>query len=308
MVSVTDVHAVDPGRISLLIECCIQAYNAFDSEDPSRCKRVGITPPDGFELLDHWSGVDAVFGFDKTVECFGLLFRSTTPPWRYVFAFRGTSSALDALDDCGVEPHCFVPFDTTMPVPADAHVESGFHSVYRNGNGSVAPMQHQLFALIDKYRQSDRPIDEILVTGHSLGAALSQLFTLDLTLSRPSLRTMNVNFAPPRVGNSAFVTLCENHQQQPTLRVQNTHDMVPHLPPAELGFRHTRAVLLIAFHRSDEIGRLDLKASHSVVNYQAVIRCAEQQEKGICAGRHLPASDGKEVIFSEPPRVDSELF
>lgn len=92
MVHVTDIHEVNAERIGLLIECCIQTYNTFSDKDLSHCERARVTVPDGFELLDCWSGVDSVFGRDETVETYGLVFRSSTAPWRYVFNQIGSYS------------------------------------------------------------------------------------------------------------------------------------------------------------------------------------------------------------------------
>ncbi|MCU7843244.1 MAG: lipase family protein [Candidatus Thiodiazotropha sp. (ex Monitilora ramsayi)] len=298
----TDIREVDADRIGLLIDCCIQAYNAFDVENVSQCARTNVVAPEGFELLDCWSGVDAVFGRDKTLETYGLVYRSTTAPWRYIFAFRGTDSALDMLDDCGVEPQAFLPFDSEIGVPAGVRVESGFNDIYQKGDRTVASMQRQLFTLIDKYQASLKPISEIYVTGHSLGAALSQLFTLDLALSRPTISAKNVNFASPRVGNGAFVSFFEECSLHPTLRVQNIYDAVPHLPPAELGFEHMPSVYLIAFHSTGMLGKEDLKASHSSLNYKAVINCAAENDEGICLAGCLLV-EGKASICSERPDV-----
>jgi hypothetical protein len=301
----TDIRKANPERIRLLIDCSIQAYNAFSDKDRSQCDRSRVTTPEGYELLDCWSGVDAVFGRDKTIETYGLVFRSTTAPWRYIFAFRGTDSILDILDDCGVESQAFTPLESNTPTPADVRVESGFNDIYKSDDGAVDSMQRQLFALIDKYQSSTRPIGQIYITGHSLGAALSQLFTLDLALSRPDIPSENINFASPRVGNGAFVRLCEKHSSHPILRVQNTYDAVPHLPPEELGFKHTSSVYLIAFHSTDLLGKKDLMESHSSLNYKAVIACAGKSEEGICAANHLQVG-GEKSISSELPSLGND--
>ncbi|MCU7930044.1 MAG: lipase family protein [Candidatus Thiodiazotropha sp. (ex Codakia rugifera)] len=302
MVCVTDIRKINADRVGLLIDCCIQAYNAFIGINASQCIRDRVTSPEGFELLDCWSGVDAVFGRDKTVETYGLVFRSTTAPWCYIFSFRGTDSALDMLDDCGVESQRFAPFDPNIGIPADVRVESGFNDIYKSGDGAVAPMQRQLFALIDKYQASTKPISEIYITGHSLGAALSQLFTLDLALSRPAVPTVNINFASPRVGNGTFVSFFEEKSPYPLLRVQNMYDAVPHLPPTELGFEHMPSVYLIAFYGTDMLGKTDLKVSHSSNNYKAVLKCAGESSEGVCSAKYLLV-DGKESICSERPSV-----
>ncbi len=298
MVCVADIRKVNADRVKLCIECCIQAYNAFLGK---RAPTSQVVPPAGFELVDSWTGVDAVFGRHKTVEPFGLVFCSKTPPWRYIFAFRGTDSFLDMLDDCGVEPQAFTPFDAAVGVPADVRVESGFNDIYKVDDGDVASMQHQLFALVDKYQASTRPINEVYITGHSLGAALSQLFVLDLALSRPTIAMESINFASPRVGNGAYVDFVEQRCPCSILRVQNKHDAVPHLPPAELGFEHTPSVYLIAFYSTDILGKKDFMASHSSINYQAVITCAGENGEGVCSAKRLVVPQGKAPICSEHP-------
>ncbi|MCG7904680.1 MAG: lipase family protein [Candidatus Thiodiazotropha weberae] len=303
MASENDIRKLNAERIELLIECSIQAYNALSESQRAQCAVDKVTPPGGFELIDSWSGVDSLFGRDKSVETYGVVFRTTSAPWRYVFAFRGTDSILDMLDDCGVEPQAFVPFESNTPVPDRVRVESGFNDIYRIGNGSDASMQTQLFALIDKYRHASRPLSKVYITGHSLGGALCQLFTLDLALSRPDIRTENINFASPRVGNQAFVDFYGAQTHHPILRVVNVHDAVPHLPPTELGFRHHPSAYLVAFHATDILGKMDLKVAHSSDNYQAVISCASSSGVGSCSNKQLQVAEDL-TISSEIPALD----
>ena len=72
-------------------------------------------------------------------------------------------------------------------VPADVRVEAGFWDVYTTGDGATPSMQRQVSALLDRYAASDHPIFELWITGHSLGAALSTLFALDVALCRPAI-------------------------------------------------------------------------------------------------------------------------
>ncbi|MCG7931282.1 MAG: lipase family protein [Candidatus Thiodiazotropha weberae] len=303
MASENDIRKLNVERIELLIECSIQAYNALSETQLAQCAMDKVAAPAGFELIDSWSGVDSLFGREKTVETYGVVFRTRSAPWQYVFAFRGTDSTLDMLDDCGVEPQAFVPFESNAAVPDPVRVESGFNDIYRSRNGSVVSMQAQLFALIDKYRHSSRPLSEIYITGHSLGGALCQLFTLDLAISRPDIRAENINFASPRVGNKAFVDFYGKQTRHPTLRVVNVHDAVPHLPPSKLGFRHHPSAYLVAFHATDILGKMDLKVAHSSDNYQAVIRCASSSGIGICNNKQLQVAENL-TICSELPELE----
>jgi hypothetical protein len=303
MVSENDIRKLNAERIELLIECSIQAYNALSKGNVSQCATDQVTAPSGFQLIDSWSGVDSLFGHDKTVETYGVVFRSTAAPWRYVFAFRGTDSTLDILDDCGVDPQAFAPFSSNCQVPDQVRVESGFYDIYRYADGAVASMQEQLFALVDRYMNSAKPIDKIYITGHSLGGALCQLFTLDLALSRPEISGENINFASPRVGNQAFVDFYCAQTHHSTLRVVNVHDAVPHLPPTKLGFRHHPSAYLVAFHARDMFGELDLKVAHSSDNYQLVIQCASNSGVGCCSNKKLQAAEDLSIC-SEVPEVE----
>lgn len=303
MEGITDLSEVDSGLVNRLIDCSIQAYHSFAGRSAAVCQQDRVVPPEGYELLDSWTGVDAVFGRDKTVETYGLLFRSVAPPWAYIFAFRGTDSLMDMLDDLGVESQALAPFDCKVDIPADVAVEAGFHDVYRTDDGATASMQQQLFDLVDRYQISGKPIHRLYVTGHSLGAALSQLFTLDLGLSRPDIPVTNINFASPRVGNAAFVDLYEQHAAGTTLRVRNTHDVVPDVPPEELGFCHVQAVYRVAFYSSGLLGRLNLLSCHSSLNYRAAVAWAMQ---GGCAKAQLHVTGAKTALCCEMPVSESQ--
>jgi hypothetical protein len=124
--------------LCLLIDASIQAYRAF-----------GATPdpvaPAGYEVVDTWRGVDALFGKDRHVESYGVVFRSVEKPNRYVFAFRGTASFEDGLDDLGARDHPFAPAGPKVPtvpanvphVPAEVRVEAGFWDVYTTDDGAT---------------------------------------------------------------------------------------------------------------------------------------------------------------------------
>src|SRR5712672_762757 len=174
------VQPNDWQKVLLLIGASIQAYRAFDN------KPKPPEAPPGCETVDTWSGVDSVFGDDRTVETYGIVFRTTAAPYRYVFAFRGTDSVLDLIDDLGAEKKPFTPFDPSIAVPAGVRIEDGFADVYNETDGATPSMQQQVFALLDRYAASaDHPLAELWITGHSLGAALSEVFSLDVALSRP---------------------------------------------------------------------------------------------------------------------------
>lgn len=290
---ITTINETNKHYITLLINASLQAYNAFDASHPMECQTSKITAPDGYEFVDYWTGVDSIFSHDKQGEVYGVIFRTTQAPYEYIFSFRGTTSLLDMIDDLGVESCKFSAFKSATVIPQKVTVESGFYDVYTSCSSQIPSMQSQLFEFIERFQKSDKPIHRLLITGHSLGAALSELFTLDIALSDSAIIAQTINFASPRVGNQHFVDFYmqqpaqKNHDTQ-TLRVQNTYDIVPCLPPKEFGYQHIPQAYLIAFYKDCWSGKLDFIDSHSALNYQAVVKCASKNEQGICTKSKLP--------------------
>ena len=196
----TNIKETNKTKTLLLIEASLQAYHAFDEKHPTTCQNDKIISPIGYDFVECWSGVDSLFSRDKTVEIFGAVFRSTTAPYTYIFAFRGTTSILDILDDLGAEQTNFTTYAPEVDIPSGVKVESGFFDVYSTSDGSTPSMQDQLFQLIDKYGSSNQPIHELFITGHSLGSALCELFTLDIALSRPGYCCIHHQLCLPSIG------------------------------------------------------------------------------------------------------------
>ena len=278
---------IDRNKALLLVETSIQAYNAFDKQKPSECNSAKVIPPKGYDFVECWTGVDAVFNVDKTVECYGAVFRTQQSPYTYIFAFRGTDSTEDLIDDFGANSAKFLPYNSEASVPADVWVESGFYHIYSDSDGNTTSMQNQVFALVEKYQASEKPIEQLYITGHSLGCTLSTLFTFDLALSRPNIKASSYNFASPRVGNQAFVDFYQQQapQKDPetrTIRIQNVYDKVPCVPLKIEEYRHLPYAYLVAFYRDNLMGKFDIVDNHSVQNYQTVLKCAFESETGFC--------------------------
>lgn len=284
-----------------LADASNQAYNLFDSDNPTHPYVEKVTALTGFEYINSWTGVDEVFDRDKTEEVYGAVFRSTQDPTHYLFAFRGTASTLDVLDDLGAEHHSFEPYRGGVKVPDGVKVEAGFYDVYRTAMDKKPSMQTQLFNMVDQYQKSEHPIQTLWVTGHSLGAAICQLFTLDLAISRPRIEFLNINFASPRVGNSDFVKFYESTSAKNTIRVQNTYDKVPCVPPHAMGYAHTSEALLIAFYKQGLLGKLDYLHCHSMDNYQAVVNLASDSEDNWWKSGELKVAANHETLELKKP-------
>jgi hypothetical protein len=300
---------IDPAIASLLIDASIESYYALDPHAPAKCNPRNVTSPTGYDLVGCWTGVDTVFSISNQVECFGVVFRSQAAPYTYIFSFRGTYSMLDVLEDADFwEQDYFVPFQAS-PSP-EAKVSSGFWSIYNTAVSGTHSMQKQLFDLLGKYHASAQPIHRLLITGHSLGAALCELFTLDLALSAyRDITYSNYNYASPAVGNPAFAELYDSQPREKdpatqTLRIQNTYDRVPCSPPDIIPgcvYQHVGAAYLIAFYNTDWVTPYALLYNHQALNYQAVLACAFTSQGGVCLNDNLPVpSDGETLVSLQP--------
>jgi hypothetical protein len=173
-------------------------------------------------------------------------------------------------------------------------------------------MQQQMFSLIDTFNASDKPIHQLYITGHSLGSAVCELFTLDIALSRPDVKASNYNYACPRVGNAKFVNFydkqaAQQNTQTRTLRIQNTYDKVPCVPLEDMGYQHIPYAYLIAFYKQSWFGieKFNLLARHSALNYQAVLQCAANSGSGICIDNKLEVPGNHYAVTSKRPDADS---
>jgi triacylglycerol lipase len=138
-----------------------------------------------------------------------------------VLAFRGTEYLHDWLDDFDFIP---APY---APVPGRGTVHQGFQLAY-------LAIRDNLMKLLNQHAAG---FQEILITGHSLGAALCALATLDILNLNPNLSPVVYTWAEPRVGHDDFVNFFNTHVNI-CYRVVNLWDVVPHLPPSIASYEH----------------------------------------------------------------------
>jgi pimeloyl-ACP methyl ester carboxylesterase len=81
--------------------------------------------------------------------------------------------------------------------------------------------------------------NNIICTGHSLGAAMAQIAALDLSETFASANVSSVTYGTPRTGNYDWQQYWATTLKGQTGRIVHYHDIVPHLPPEALLFHHT---------------------------------------------------------------------
>ncbi len=210
---------LDPALTMTLADASLAAYMDFDT--PNYKPQLN-----GYTFFGRFTGWDDWFWTDGRVERFGLIFKSQTVANRFIVAFRGTDSDSDALEDAFFEYSTFKPYrNSVSPIVND--VSSGFNGIYSTKGGSMTQtMQQQIFGMLQSQQMS-----EVYITGHSLGGALSHLFTLDMCISFPNVKIQTINFASPKVGGGYWSRACSNAgATQKITRVINYWDLVPDLP------------------------------------------------------------------------------
>ncbi|WP_295965531.1 lipase family protein [uncultured Xanthomonas sp.] len=276
-----------PPQLTLAMAAAsIAAYAAYEGKP--------VSAPSDYRLVARWSGWDGD-PLGGSEELFGLLFRSTATAGTYLFAFRGTDSDLDIYEDLDFSTTAFVPSaGTVTPVP---QVSAGFYGIYNGRGGAMrASMRAQLFALLEHFAPT-----RVYVTGHSLGGALSQLFSLDLALSRPGLPSRNINFCSPMVGDASWEQAYAAHiAAADSTRCYNYWDYAPSLPPSTFGYASVGQAFRTAY---DVNGAWfpHLLARHSIANMQIVLQHALWQTPQAWSGTFADQTDPQRLMRSQIP-------
>lgn len=138
-------------------------------------------------------------------------------------AIRGSSNIENWMENLDV-------LKTTYPYCSGCEVHTGFYLAYHD---IKAKMMSSMVNLYQKH-----PSAKILITGHSLGAAIATLAFVDL-YSQFGKIDYFYTFGSPRVGNENFANyLNKGFGDVFKARVTHYKDPVPRLPFQNMGFLH----------------------------------------------------------------------
>ena len=138
-------------------------------------------------------------------------------------AFRGSSSILNWIDDAEAVR---ITYDTFPD--CDCSVHSGF---YKATNHLKKGTIESVIKLQQKYG-----FHNVVVTGHSLGAAIAQLISMELYAV--NIDNQVFNFGQPRIGNSDYAAFVNKLTAGILWRFTHNKDPVPHIPFTSLGYLH----------------------------------------------------------------------
>jgi hypothetical protein len=268
------------------------AYTMFKDPqggDPLRPEPAGI--PDGYEL-GAWIHMSDFFLNLETPQFYGIVVHGLANPDARVIAIRGTEGALEWFDDA------FAFLTPFRQVPAAGKVARGFDKIYSSlkivkrilpreralvapgavaapetFSGSFAEQLEQLAISRERARGvapsategRERPQRPTVVTGHSMGSALTTLFVLENAEKHKFDIATLCTFASPRVGNTEFVRVF-NQLPLDSWRIVNTDDEVPKLPFRLPWFEYQHVDMAYAFS-SDSFAKHSLTCRHAMETY-----------------------------------------
>jgi hypothetical protein len=139
--------------------------------------------------------------------------------------FRGSTSIEDWIEDLS-ELLCDYTYYNGQSICSDC-VHCGFQETEKQVYPEVLDGVKKLHEMSPDY--------EIIITGHSLGAALATLVSIDLIHENLGFTIAMQNFGSPRIGDDNFVKFASSIISD---RSRNTHykDIVPHVP---IHYRYT---------------------------------------------------------------------
>jgi GH25 family lysozyme M1 (1,4-beta-N-acetylmuramidase) len=224
-----------------------------------------VTPPPSADFPPGYRMVAWVQMQDFVLEStdplfYGFIAESQTMPGRLVLALRGTSNGVEWWDDINA-------LELTVFKNADwGQVGAGFARIYETMEVIERPLEagppgapqsmrpagdfaQQVSALATRRaaartlargarsRAAPPASPSVEVTGHSLGAALATLYTMENAKTEQVPNPLICTFASPLVGDATFAAVF-NGLGLTSWRIENVKDLVTKVPPTFLGFVH----------------------------------------------------------------------
>ncbi|KAJ1987147.1 hypothetical protein H4R33_002997 [Dimargaris cristalligena] len=139
--------------------------------------------------------------------------------------FRGTTDIAEALTDMKFLMKRWPKW------VKNSHVHAGFLDSFDDVGNRLYCKIRELLHMYPEYH--------LTIVGHSMGAAIASITAVDFVHRNQHLahKVRVVTFGKPRVGNQPYIEHY-NSLNLDSLSVVNQNDVVPHLPPRLIGYRH----------------------------------------------------------------------
>ncbi len=228
-----------------LAAAAYNVMNGLPAALPAGYVQTALIEADPVLLAATTNQYPSVAAMAKNTEIFGLMGHNLKTRTAFV-SFRGSADLSDWLADFDAVPTAY------LPLTGFGEVATGFQAVYETVRDSVAA----------NLATAAAGCDDILITGHSLGAAVAVLAAPDVFRNMPPnvIEPRLITFAGPRVGLTAFASAFDTLIES-CFRVVNYLDIVPQVPPAP--YVHVGAEVDI-----DSGGSIDWGHRHSLGAYR----------------------------------------
>ena len=162
-----------------------------------------------------------------------------------LITFRGTKDASAWRSNFDV-----YPLKDDKPLLKDGKWGKG--TIHDGFYTSWSRLKDEIVECVKPYLNNDNY--NIICTGHSRGGALAILCGRHLIKNENSKDIMVYAFGTPKQGNAEYVIQMQKYIENGLniIRIINGYDIVPELPPDELGFRHVGMEIKLsqpAWHR-----------------------------------------------------------
>nr|WP_310829188.1 lipase family protein [Paenibacillus typhae] len=187
-------------RATFLAAVCSQTYEQFSNPDGS------FVVPFNYSL--QYTIMAKSVG--NIWERFGFILES---PEEIIIAFRGTSSTTNWISDIIASQKRF------KYIKEDCLTHRGFTDIYSSARSEIISVLAGL-----------PPGKILIITGHSLGAALATLCAVDVAANTVFSSPLLYTYGSPRVGDPAFKKAFTMYVRS-SYRIANTFDAVTYAPP-----------------------------------------------------------------------------
>lgn len=222
------MHAMDIYRL----KTCPPAPFSAPSPPTGGGTIIGYVVGTDTLLHQHPQSVPTPLRTLESQVCYGTVVRRS--PTEVVVAVRGTDGFVEWVED---GEFLLVPYAPSISLPVGTkggNVEQGFFGIYRSlsltdSTGTViGPLAGSLPSILE-------PGDNVVVSGHSLGAPLATYLTLDLVRGTLGQRASGCYFASPHPGDQEFAQLFDQSIRD-YIVYNYLLDIVPRVPPTEVGY------------------------------------------------------------------------
>ena len=209
---------------------------------------------------------------NKNDPIFGTIFTQTQSDNIWI-SFRGSLTSNEWKEDFIMKQESLfqtpqnikqVQLDfLTTSTGETANVHKGFVDIYTN-------FRNDLLSTIQQINTDKKKL--IIISGHSIGAAVATLVAVDLAQSGYT-NIVVYTFACPRIGDNTFKTIVDDTLKLPVYRVVNISDLIPNSPLSvqpnlndpKNPYMYLHCGFLIPF----QINRLSIENNHAIPAYMA---------------------------------------